>query len=97
MGLALLRRMKKGGKAGSSTALGPPLPMSDAPMPVLAPPEPKPVTHHAGANPVVHIHIGPTSAEAPPSPEEPALPDLPNPALLRVLHDKIQAARTKGK
>lgn len=98
MGMALLRRMKKGGgKAGSLSPM--PVPPEEAPMPLLPPPAPKASPRHAGG-PVVHIHIGPTSAGDPSLPEEPpeaGEPALPAPAMLQALHDKIQAARLAGR
>lgn len=102
MGMALLRRMKKGGKAGG----GPPLTSAKGealmPEPALHLPAPRPApAYHAGVgHPVVHIHIGPSSA-ADESPEE-ELPESAGveagePILLRALHDKISAARAAGR
>lgn len=100
MGMALLRMKKgRGGKGGPPPAL-PPLPMAPAPHHRTA--------HPAGHAPVVHIHIGPSSAAAhsdeetpeedlgESSAEETAEGDTPTPGplLLRALHDKIAAART---
>lgn len=106
MGMALLRLRKGKGRKGA----GPAVPGNDPAEPAL-PMLPPPVAHRSArpkvsGAPVVHIHIGPNSAhpdqetpeeDAGESPETEAAEDMPPPALLQALHDKIQKARAAGK